>query len=62
MSFTEKLQREKLEGLKGQLNYTNDCLSRKNEMQAWELKEYEGLKSSYEQEITELENHIKNVF
>ena len=62
MSFTEKLQREKLQSLKGQLNYTNECLVRQNEMQSWEVKEYNNLKSSYEQEILELENHIKNVF
>ena len=62
MSFTEKLQREKLQSLKGQLNYTKECLARQNEMQSWEVKEYNNLKSSYEQDILELENHIKNVF
>ncbi len=62
MSHAEMVKREELASLKGQLNYTNECLSRQNEMQSWEIKEYNNLKSGYEQEIAELENHIKNVF
>lgn len=63
MSFTEKLQREKLQGLNGQLNYANDCLlSRINEMEDFEVKEYLLLNSELKSEISLLENHIKNVF
>ena len=63
MTFSEKLQREKLASLKGQLQYANDCLlNRKSEMASYEVKEYEGMKSDFEQEIEQLETHIKNVF
>lgn len=62
MTHVEMIKREELVSLKGQLNYTNECLSRKNEMQPWEFKEYNNLKSGYEIEIAELENHIKNIF
>ena len=63
MSFTEKLQREQLESLKGQFNYVSDCLAnRQNEMASFEVKEYTKLASDLANEILEIENHIKNVF
>lgn len=63
MSFTEKLQREQLESLKGQFNYASDCLAnRQNEMASFEVKEYTKVAADLANEILELENHIKNVF
>lgn len=63
MSFTEKLQRENLSSLKGQLNYNTNCLmNRINEMEDWEVKEFLTVNSQYRVEILALENHIKNVF
>ena len=63
MSFTEKLQREQLESLKGQFNYASDCLAnRQNEMTSFEVKEYTKVTTDLANEILELENHIKNVF
>lgn len=63
MSFTEKLQRENLESLKGQLNYSIDCLSNRiNEMEDWEVKEYLQVHKSTQSEYVSLYNHIQNVF
>lgn len=63
MTHIEKIQRENLESLKGQLKYTNDCLmNRINEMEDWEVKEFVQLNADYNIEIFELENHIKEVF
>lgn len=63
MTHIEKIQKENLESLKGQLNYTNDCLmNRINEMDDWEVKEFVQLNADYNIEIFELENHIKKVF
>lgn len=63
MSFTEKLQREQLESLKGQFNYASDCLAnRQNEMASFEVKEYTKVAADLANEILELENHINLVF
>ena len=63
MSHSEKIQRENLESLKGQLQYTNDCLlNRIDEMEDFEVKEFVNLNQYYKEEIYNLENHIKNVF
>lgn len=63
MSHIEKIQKENLESLKGQLEYNTDCLmNRIDEMEDWEVKEFLTGNASYKEEIADLENHIKEVF
>ena len=52
---------ETLKSLNGQLNYTNDVIENKD-LDSVELKEYKSLKAGYENEISELKNHINNNF
>lgn len=63
MSFTEKIQRENLQSLKGQLDYSIDCLSNRiDEMEDWEIKEYIQVYQDAQSEYVNLYNHIQNVF
>lgn len=63
MAHAEKIQREKLESLKGQLAYTTDCLMNHiNEMEDWEVKEYVAVSLDYKEEISQLQQHISEVF
>lgn len=63
MIIQEKTQRENLASLKGQFNYASDCLAnRQNEMEAFEIKEFESLCVNLALEIAELEQHINLVF
>ena len=47
---------QELKSAKGQLTYTNNCLSQ--ELENWERKEYEQVKSILISEIESLENRI----
>ncbi len=60
MSIVEKLKREELVSLNGQLNYVNEALEAN--LENWERKEYEQVKSELILDIENLENHIKNIF
>ena len=63
MTIQEKIQREELASLKGQFNYASDCLAnRQDEMEPFEIKEFERLCVDYALEISELEAYINLVF
>ena len=53
-------QVERQESLKGQLAYVEDALT--HDLEAWERKEYTGLKEQYESQIDEIEAHIEFLF
>lgn len=50
---------QKLKSLKGQLQYTNDQLSKPG-MADWERKEYKALADQYTEEIADLQAHIED--
>lgn len=59
MSIAKQLQEKKLQDLKGQLNYANNCLiNRFYEMEKWEIKEYTVLKEKLEVQVRSLEIHL----
>jgi len=60
MNLQLKLQNEKLESLKHQLNYTNECLNQ-SDIKDWENKEYTNLKKDLISEISETEDLIKTI-
>jgi len=62
MTITAITQLQNLQDLKGQLNYTNECLSNNiDEMQDFEVKEFLMLNSGLTSEINFLTNHCKNM-
>ena len=59
MSIAKQLQEQKLQDLKGQLNYANNCLiNRFDEMEKWEIKEYTFLKEKLEIQVRSLQIHL----
>jgi hypothetical protein len=60
MTTQLKIQIENLESLKGQLNYTNECLNQ-SDIKVWETKEFTNLKEDLVNEINETENLIETI-
>lgn len=59
MSLLIQHQQQRIADLNGQLNYVDNILTNHgDELEPWEAKEYQSLKSDYQNEIARLNNAI----